>query len=65
MSGVKFPLDMIFIGQDGVVVGIQRYAVPGSAGPYEVAAKSRWVLEVNGGWALRHGVTTGQRASFR
>jgi uncharacterized membrane protein (UPF0127 family) len=63
MKNTLIPLDMIFIGEDGRVVGIVARAVPGdlstrSAGP------SRYVLEVNGGWAEAHGVAPGDRVRF-
>jgi uncharacterized protein len=63
MKDTLIPLDMLFIDEAGVVAGIVREAepltlVPRSPGP-EVQA--RWVLEVRGGWAARHGVTPGAR----
>jgi uncharacterized membrane protein (UPF0127 family) len=63
MKNTLIPLDMIFIGEDGRIVGIVARAVPGdlsarSGGP------SRYVLEVNGGWAEAHGVAPGDRVRF-
>lgn len=63
MRNTLIPLDMLFIDDAGVVVGIVRDAepltlTPRGPGP-EVAA--RFVLEVRGGWAARHGAATGDR----
>jgi hypothetical protein len=63
MKNTLLPLDMIFIDEAGVVAGVVRDAepltlAPRSPGP-DVAA--RWVLEVRGGWAARHGVAPGAR----
>ncbi len=64
MDGVFFPLDMIFMDEAGVVVGLIEGATPNTYGPYVVRAPSRWVLEVRGGWADRHDVSLGDRATF-
>jgi uncharacterized protein len=61
MKNVLIPLDLIFISQDHVVVGIIRNATPFDETLRAVGVPSRYVLEVNGGWAARHGVTVGQR----
>jgi uncharacterized membrane protein (UPF0127 family) len=63
MKNTYIPLDMIFIAEDRTVVGIVANVEPltleaRSAGP------SRYVLEVNGGWAARHGVGPGDRVAF-
>ena len=63
MKNTLIPLDMIFIAEDGRVVGVVKRATPGdlaarSAGP------SRYVLEVNVGWADAHGVGPGDRVRF-
>lgn len=63
MKNTLISLDMIFIAEDGRVVGVVARATPGdlsarSAGP------SRYVLEVNGGWAEAHVVKPGDRVRF-
>jgi hypothetical protein len=63
MKNTRIPLDMIFIGEDGRVVGIVARAVPGDLSPRS-AGPSRYVLEVNGGWAEAHGVAPGDRVRF-
>lgn len=58
MRNTLIPLDMLFL-RDGTVVGIHANALPMTetviTSPPEVNA----VLEVNGGWAARHGVSEG------
>ncbi len=64
MENTLIPLDMIFIGPDDRVVGIESRAEPLSR---EVRGRgwiSRAVLEVNGGWAAEHGVRVGDRVRF-
>ena len=64
MKNTLIPLDMIFIGGDGVIVGIHRDATPLSTATVGVGRPSRWVLEVPGGWAARSGVAPGQRVEL-
>ncbi|HSM94014.1 MAG TPA: DUF192 domain-containing protein [Anaeromyxobacteraceae bacterium] len=63
MKNTLIPLDMIFIGDDGRVTGVVARATPGSLEPRS-AGPSRFVLEVNGGWAEAHGVTAGDAVKF-
>ncbi len=65
MKNTLVPLDMLFIAGDGHIAGIQADAVPLSTTPRGVGRPSRWVLEVNGGWAARHGVRAGDRVELR
>ncbi len=64
MKNTLIPLDMIFIGEDGRVAGIVARAVPGDLSPRSAGGPSRYVLEVNGGWAEAHGVGAGDRVRF-
>lgn len=61
MRRVGFSLDMIFISSDLVIVGIVQNARPFDETLRSVAAPSRYVLEVRGGWVARHCVEVGQR----
>jgi len=61
MKNVPIPLDIIFISDAGVVVGIIDSATPLGETVRSVGVPSRYVLEVNAGWCQRHGVTVGQR----
>jgi uncharacterized membrane protein (UPF0127 family) len=60
MHNTCIPLDMIFIDDDGTVVGIVESAPVLDDGPRRVPCPSRFVLEVNAGWSRRHHVRPGQ-----
>ena len=64
MKGVLIPLDMIFIDRVLSVVGIIPNAQPGDETLRHIDKPSRYVVEVNGGWCKRHGVTVGQKVAF-
>ena len=64
MRNTFIPLDMIFIGDDLRVVGVHARAVPQSSETISVGVPSRYVLEVPGGWAERHGVARGTRVEL-
>ena len=64
MKNTLLPLDMLFLSEDGRVNGIVERAVPGDLSPRSAGGPSRFVLEVNGGWAAAHGVSAGDRARF-
>jgi hypothetical protein len=61
MHNTCIPLDMLFIDDDGTIVGIVESAPVLDDGAREVDCPSRYVLEVNAGWTRRHGVKPGQR----
>ena len=61
MKNTLIPLDMIFIDAERQVVGVHANATPLSTASISIGAPSRYVLEVPGGWAARHGVATGDR----
>ena len=60
MHNTCIPLDMIFIDEDGTIVGIVESAPVLDDGPRQVDCPSRFVLEVNAGWSRRHHVKPGQ-----
>lgn len=61
MHNTCLSLDMLFVEDDGLVVGIVERAAPLTDDIRTVGCPSKWVLEVNAGWARRHGVAPGQR----
>lgn len=65
MRNTLIPLDMIFISADQRVVGIVENAEPHTDTLRQVAEPSQYVLEVNGGFAAAHGITTGTPVEFR
>jgi uncharacterized membrane protein (UPF0127 family) len=64
MRNTLIPLDMIFIGEDGRVVGIVERAEPLTLTQRSIGKPSRYVLEVNGGWCAKRGVRDGDRVRF-
>ncbi|MFN7133069.1 MAG: DUF192 domain-containing protein [Myxococcales bacterium] len=59
MKNTLIPLDMIFADRDGRIVGVVENAQPQTLNPRMVDGKSKFVLEVNGGFAARHGIAAG------
>jgi uncharacterized protein len=64
MKNTEIPLDMIFADADGIVMGIVANAEPFSERQLSVAGNSQYVLEVNGGFAQRHGIRPGDHLQF-
>jgi uncharacterized membrane protein (UPF0127 family) len=64
MKHTEIPLDMIFADSSGRIVGIVANAKPYSERPLGVVGEAQYVLEVNGGFALRHGIAQGDRLRF-
>ena len=64
MHNTCIPLDMIFIDDDGTIVGVVESAPVLDDDPRNVNCASRYVLEVNAGWVRRHNVQPGQHASL-
>jgi hypothetical protein len=64
MHNTCIPLDLLYVDEDGLVVGIVENAPTLDDGPRGVACPSRYVLEVNAGWARKHGVKAGQRMTI-
>ncbi|BDG04926.1 DUF192 domain-containing protein [Anaeromyxobacter oryzae] len=64
MKNTLIPLDMIFIDDTGRIVGIVENAEPRTLTTRDVGAPSRYVLEVNGGWAKAHGIARGDMVRF-
>jgi uncharacterized protein len=64
MKNTLIPLDMLFIDEGGRVVAILERAEPLTLSPRDPGVPSRYVLEVNGGWAAAHGVRPGDKVRF-
>jgi uncharacterized protein len=62
MKRTKIPLDLLFIDVDKVV-GVLTLQ-PLDERQHAIDAPSNAVLEVNGGWAARHGVQAGSRVQI-
>ena len=64
MRNTLIPLDMIFIDSNLTVVGVVANAEPCTETLRSVGKQSRYVLEVNGGWAAANQVGVGARVRF-
>jgi uncharacterized membrane protein (UPF0127 family) len=64
MKNTRIPLDMIFAGSTGRIVGIVANAEPFSETSLSVDGESQFVLEVNGGFCRKHGIQPGDRLKF-
>lgn len=61
MRNTCVSLDMLFLDEDGTIVGIQESTPTMSDSTFASRCKSKYVLEVVGGFCRKHGVTAGQR----
>ena len=59
MKNTLIPLDMIFVGPDGVVRGVHANAVPGDETAIPGGSGILAVLEINGGLAAALGIAPG------
>ncbi len=64
MHNTCIPLDMLYLDDDGLVVGIEENTPTMSDETFDVGCASRYVLEVNAGWTRAHGVLAGQRVKI-
>jgi uncharacterized membrane protein (UPF0127 family) len=64
MHNTCIPLDLLYIDEDGLLVGIVENAPTLDDTSRGVGCPSRWVLEVNAGWSRRHGVVAGQHVKL-
>ncbi len=64
MHNTCIPLDMMWIDDDGVIVGLLENVPTLNDEERTIGCPSSWVLEVNAGWARRHGVRAGQKLTL-
>lgn len=65
MKNTCVPLDMLFLSSDGTVVGILEEVPVLNEAPRAVPCPAAYVLEVNAGYARRHGLTPGMKAELK
>ncbi len=65
MKNTPVPLDMIFIGANGLIINIARQTTPLSLVSIASAEPARAVLEILGGLAGRLGIVKGDRVEHR
>jgi uncharacterized membrane protein (UPF0127 family) len=64
MHNTCIPLDLLYVDEDGFIVGIVESAPTLNDAPRTVGCPSRYVLETNAGWSRRHGVKAGQHMTI-
>ncbi|MBX2812019.1 MAG: DUF192 domain-containing protein [Myxococcales bacterium] len=64
MKNVPISLDIIFITEDQLILGVVHRAEPQSVRSQMVNGESKYVLEVTGGTAERLMITKGQKVRF-
>ena len=64
MKNTFIPLDLFFIGNNRRIVGIAENTKPLSLDRIQVDMPSRFILEVNAGFAKKHGIREGSRVRF-
>ncbi|MBN2694501.1 DUF192 domain-containing protein [bacterium] len=64
MKNTLIPLDMIFIDEEYKVVGIVKKAEPQTLISRFVKTPSKYVLEVNGGFCEKNGISVGDLVSW-
>ena len=64
MKDTLIPLDMVFIGADGIIKGIHARAIPHDETPIPSPEPVLTVLEINGGEAETLGISTGDKVIY-
>jgi uncharacterized membrane protein (UPF0127 family) len=64
MHNTCIPLDMLFVDDDGLVVGILENVPTLNDDHRTVGCPSSYVLETNAGWSRRHGVRAGMKMTL-
>jgi uncharacterized membrane protein (UPF0127 family) len=64
MKNTLIPLDIMFISTDLEVAGVLENMQPHDTNSKGVGKPSRYVLEVNGGYAKAHGISAGTKVKF-
>lgn len=71
MPNMNFPLDIVFIAENGTVLNVEEAAVEPPDTPthelvrYRSDGEARWVLEMNQGLAREHGIGPGTKVIVR
>jgi len=64
MKNTYISLDMIFIDDQKIVVGIEKNATPQSIDLITIKKPSKYVLEINAGMGESSGIQVGSKATF-
>ena len=64
MQGMKFPIDAVWIGNDGEVKLVYEDIQPNSGQVYPAMFSCRYCLELKSGFCKKYGVQIGSRVTF-
>jgi uncharacterized membrane protein (UPF0127 family) len=64
MTNTPISLDMVFMGADGKVLGVEEMTEPLSTRLIGTRQDAQYVLEVPGGWTANNSVVPGTQAFF-
>ncbi|HET9062351.1 MAG TPA: DUF192 domain-containing protein [Candidatus Binatia bacterium] len=64
MKNTPLPLDILFLDDRGTVLNVAASTTPYSEAPIRSAGPARYVLEVNAGFAAKHGIASGARVEL-
>lgn len=64
MRDMAFPIDMIFVGEDGTVTEIHEAPVEEDSDTRSYRGEAKWVLEVDYGYAAKNGISEGDRVEI-
>lgn len=61
MKNTYIPLDMVFVSQEGIIVGTLENVPPHTTESRQVDQPSRFVIELDGGWCAKNRVATNSK----
>jgi uncharacterized protein len=64
MRNTIIPLDIVFVGADGIILNIHQARPLDESVLYRSAGAAKYVIETNQGWFSRHGIRPGDRITF-
>ena len=64
MRNTFIPLDIVFVGADGIILNIHQARPLDESVLYRSAGAAKYVIETNQGWFSRHGIRPGDRVTF-
>lgn len=64
MKNTCIPLDMIFVSEDGTIVGIEENTPTLSLDTFSPGCPSKYVIETNAGFTRKHGILSGQKVNL-
>jgi hypothetical protein len=64
MRNTFIPLDIAFVGADGIILNIHQARPLDESVLYRSAGAAKYVIETNQGWFSRHGIRPGDRVTF-